>query len=295
MFPVLRYILVVASLLLALNTRAEILFHSDFESGSFQDPHGYYDGWFQIGLPGALQFTNSGGVPSRAGSKMLKMSISRGQNYTSLFGIDVPRADLGKSSSDYRFLYNRDYWVGFSVFIPSSWTPESDDQNEEAFMQIKHWGGGSAILVIAVDQDKWWITNRNDATHDGFNSSSTKVSELYRSSFLNDRGKWVDWAVRFRLCETSGCNGLIEIYKNGSKVASKSGANAYKVADGLYPYLTLDLYKPKWKERSSNVSSREVYFDEVKIGGRYSSLGEVSPSSKNVNLAPLPPQNIGIN
>ena len=74
-------------------------------------------------------------------------------------------------------------------------------------------------------------------------------------------------------------DGFTEIWKDGRPIASDRGPNAYNDRRG--PYLRIGPYKWPWKksarEAPSVVTSRTIYFDEVRIGTAIACLEVVSP------------------
>jgi hypothetical protein len=90
-----------------------------------------------------------------------------------------------------------------------------------------------------------------------------------------DKGKWTDMV--FHVKWSSGTDGLIEIWKNGVKIMSKTGAN---VNAGILTgaYMRTGIYKWPWKSgTSSTTTKRVVYIDDVRIGNAGATYNDVVP------------------
>jgi hypothetical protein len=76
-----------------------------------------------------------------------------------------------------------------------------------------------------------------------------------------------------------GSDGLLEVWKNKKKVLTHAGPNSYN--DKRMPFFSYGLYKFDWETAAGRAASPEnkrvYYFDALRIGGKNSSLEEVSP------------------
>ena len=264
--------------------RNDIYFRSNFETGAVQNPHDSVDGWglTVISPDHAKVMTEE----SRENSYGIRLFIDKSRNYSSVnsSGADKPRVNLGKWSD--RFSYNKDYWVGLSIFIPEDWVDDYPE-NHETLVQIKQPVSGPPILTIRLKGSEWEILNRRDDRSDTF-ASTTTVSELFRASTASDKGKWTDFVMHFRLCPNDGCDGRLEIWKDGEKIVNRSGPNAYLLdPEGKGPHLALNLYKGGWKKKPSRVNTRELYFDAIRFGGSSSDYQSVAPTNEE---EPPPPE-----
>jgi hypothetical protein len=160
-------------------------------------------------------------------------------------------------------------------------------------MQLKQPIGGPAIIAVIVKGGSWQIVNRRDESDVTWNVDTGIITELYRGPTKDDKGKWVDFVVNFRLCVSADCDGKIRIWKDGEQIVNVSGPNAYQLSDKGGPFLVLDLYKHGWKRKESLVQAREIFFDAVRIGGPQSDYASVAPDGSGVGYVPptrpLPP------
>ncbi len=265
--------------------RNDLLFESNFESGEIRPVAENPDGWFVAALsPDHAAITQSA---ARESDNSIRLFIDKDLDYSSVngSGADKPRVNLSKYKL--KFDYDSDYWIGWSVFIPTIWTDDYET-NWTTVMQLKQPIGGSPILSLNIKGDTWEFVNRRDPNNVTYNEGTTDVTVLYRGSTGEDKGRWIDFVVHFRLCETTNCNGVLTIWKNGEEIADRRGRNAYKrsLEDGG-PFLTLNLYKSGWKRKASLVDTRELYFDAVRIGGANSDYESVAPDTSFEEDAPV--------
>jgi hypothetical protein len=268
--------------------RQDILFESNFETGKIRPVDESVDGWGVKTIdPDHAAITAS---VSRESDHAIRLFIDKNLDYSSLSqtGKDKPRVDLGKWRP--KFDYETDYWLGWSVYIPSSWANDLAT-NPTTTMQLKQPIGGSPIMEVAVKGGNWVITNRRDENAVTWNGDTSIRTELYRGSAGDDKGKWVDFVVKFRLCESAGCDGEISIWKDGKRIVQRDGPNAYRRSEERGgPMLVLDLYKGGWKRKESLVKTREIFFDAVRVGGPNSDYASVAPagSSRGSDSEPKP-------
>ena len=97
--------------------RNNILFESNFEAGTIRHVDQSVDGWHVKAVdPDHAAITSS---VSRESGHAVRLFIDKRIDYSSLNrnGHDIPRADLTKWPL--KFDYDTDYWVGWSVYLPS--------------------------------------------------------------------------------------------------------------------------------------------------------------------------------
>jgi hypothetical protein len=254
--------------------RNDILFESNFETGSIKHHDVSVDGWFVKAIvPDHAAITSS---VSRESDNAVRLFIDKDIDYSSLnnSGEDKPRVDLAKLPL--KFDYQTDYWAGWSVYLPPDWVDDLDT-NFAATMQLKQPIGGSPIISIYIKGGSWQIINRRDASDITWNIETGVKTELYEGPIRDDKGKWVDFVIHFRLCESEGCDGVLKIWKDGKLVVNQFGPNAYKLSGEGGPYFSLNLYKGGWKRKESLVKTREIYFDSIRIGGPRSGYESVAP------------------
>lgn len=172
--------------------------------------------------------------------------------------------------------FERDYWYGFSTYIPDDWeltgniellaqfhsTLDSDDPKVGPPMSLRVGKNG-----------EWEIVSRAE----GFNRRSG-VEVWTLNAAIDDSGRWTDWVIQFRPSFKS--SGVLRIWKDAELVADRYGANTYKDETG--PYFKMGIYAPRWKHiecTESTVHTKNVYHDSLRIAsGTDAGYYDVAPS-----------------
>jgi hypothetical protein len=213
--------------------------------------------------------------PVRAGKKALEVSLRRSDEMAS----KGKRAEI---AVPFTYRHQKGYWYGFSVYLPQSWKPDFQGDvvaqwfaNHDREIGEK---GRSPALALRIRKHKWFVTGRYDVKRLTVGNSGKKV-RIYKTRY--ERGRWTDWAFFVRWSYRKGApkalQGLVEVYKDGKKVASRRGPNTYNDQRGVV--LKLGVYKAPWNDPAtpSDVKERLLYLDEVRVGLAGAGLKAVSP------------------
>lgn len=235
-------------------------FTGDFEQGSFS-------GWNQ-----QLCCKHSGTVvtsPVRAGKYAAKFTLKKSDHE------DHHRAELATKPVP----ANSERWYGFSIMLPSDY---KKDQMEEILTQWhsmpdKELGEkpGAPPLFLMTENGNWQLGRRWDA------NKLTAFRAPQGSEGINlgayEPGVWTDFVFHIKWSYQS--DGLIEVWKNGKLVLTKTGPNTYN--DQLGPYLKVGIYKAGWgvAKRTSSTTERTIYIDEVRIGDANSNYASIAPKA----------------
>lgn len=170
----------------------------------------------------------------------------------------------------------REGWYSYSVYFPTSGF--SRDQYPEAISQWHQEGGGSPPNAVQIENDQIYFRsiNRSDTK-----DNSNKVYTNYSLGNV-ERGKWIDFV--FHIVYSPNSDGLIEIWKNKTKIHSIKGPNMRRGYP--LPALKLGIYKWTWNNKKTNTDRRIVYFDNVSVGNERASLTDfISGTLKPVEEA----------
>lgn len=172
------------------------------------------------------------------------------------------------------FNLGTEYWYSFSVYLPGNWVVDKD---KEIIIQFhgrpdQNLGGTwrNPPLALYVDNDRWGLRNRADARRV---VGKSYQFERYWTLGNIKRGGWTDWVFRVKWSYRS--DGVLQVWKNGTRVLSRTGMNTFN--DAVGPYLKMGLYKFTWKNRATLTNRRELYFDSLRINRGSSSLSAMSP------------------
>ena len=220
-------------------------------------------------------------APVRHGKGALEISLRRSD----------PMYSKGKRSElmvpgHYRL--GQSYWYGFSIYLPPDW---KEDFKGEVVAQWfatrdKHLGERprSPSLALRIKQRWWFVTSRWDPKPLSVKNTAPKA-KVWKGPLA--RGTWTDWAFHVRWSYKA--DGLVQVYQNGRLVATRKGPNTYN--DRVGPILKIGVYKAPWNkpDAPSAVSSRLLYFDEVRVGGAQVGLKGVSPPAAGPSPSTGPP------
>jgi hypothetical protein len=156
----------------------------------------------------------------------------------------VARAEVQPNlkSPGFRQKIGQEVWYTFSMMLPSDWATGGEHQT---LFQAHQKSGCQPVLALRVEGDQWRLKSRSAGTDCTNNKSST-----YSLGRI-ETGRWVEWTIRIKWSYKS--NGILQVWKNGTRVVDQSGPNLYNVEQG--PAARIGLYKRKW-----NGAKRQVYY-----------------------------------
>lgn len=258
------YIVLTASALMGLSpvaANAGLLFKGDFETGNFS-------GW---GL------WTSDNDPKLFGDASIVTSPRRGGKYAAKF--DLVRDNTAKRRTELNLTsmniaLGKEYWYGWSTYLPAGWT---QDRLMDVIANAHAYTGGVGGPPFGVNliKGKLQICVRWDA-HNPPSRKTSRRQCIYEAPYQDMIGKWTDFVMRVKWSWNN--DGLLEIWKNGKKIASRNGPNAYNDGSGKGPYLKIGIYKPKWNtNEAGDVNRRVIFHDEIRIAGPGSSYSAVAP------------------
>ncbi|TLV03230.1 polysaccharide lyase [Dyadobacter luticola] len=177
---------------------------------------------------------------------------------------------------------NKEGWFGFSLYFPSTFTPDSLEegivhwQSLPDFAMGEEWRSPPLLLgvlrdslVLEIRTDPKQVTKQGDGTF-----TRITLGKL-------DKDSWLDWVfhIKWAYDET----GVLEVWKNGVPIVSRlHHPNTYN--DVKFPYVKIGVGKWDWATASTTISplisERVVYIDEVTIGKENASFDKVKPGRK---------------
>ena len=202
----------------------------------------------------------------------------------------------------YRHLeFQKTYWIGFSIYVPSDWTQGST--SHETMLQIHNhpddWANSkSPMLAIRYEPNthpgKWRLTVQYITTPESENPGNTgRIWAVVNTEHLIRTGEWTDWVIEYRpdyrLNEDGGV-GVTRMWMNGTKVVDYEGPCAFNETNG--PYIKFGTYKSDWKNRDSRdpAVERLYYFDELRVSkADQGSYQLVAPGGTAELRQPMPP------
>lgn len=244
---------------------AKLAFEENFDSYSIDKSK-----WAYSGNP----TTRPSNDVMRKGNYSARVSLNRDNDR------DPARTELRKRGF---FQFGQESWIGISVYVPGDW------QNDSANITAMQWHSvpdknigeryRNAPIALRIQNDQWKIVLRWD--DEKLTTRSTYDGSLTRAIGRIEKGRWTDFVIRLKLSYKS--DGVLEIWKNGSKVFSRQGPNTFN--DKIAPFFKFGQYIPVWKKnypwkkasRNSKARQHILYFDELRIARGTDGKEIVSP------------------
>ena len=228
----------------------EILFSDDFDSGVLFG----WDG-SEFCCDHSITVVDD---PTRAGAGAVRFEIRRDDPLV-YNGI---RSELKIQGNSITGGVGDERWYGFSILVPTTWISEA--RLTEIIVQWhansdEHLGEGgrSPPLYIEINGDLLRVRNRWDPAP--VSPSPTTGSAVEWEGPL-DKGVWIDWV--FHVHWSYEADGLLEVWKDGTKIVEKYGPNTFN--DVTWLYFKMGLYNWNWTT-DIPVTSRVIFHDEVRV------------------------------
>jgi hypothetical protein len=167
---------------------------------------------------------------------------------------------------------NEEYWYSFRMRIPENWPSSS------APATVAQWHAVPEILLteygsppplrLIIANNSWTIANAWDKNR----ISSKIIPFIYEPSMQGgkelwsaplDREVWTSWVFHVIWSHTD--TGLVEIWKDGTKIVKHIGSNDYN--DVLAPYFKIGIYIPSWptEYKHPTIDKRIIFVDDIFI------------------------------
>ena len=151
----------------------------------------------------------------------------------------------------------KDTWYSFAVFFPTVGY-EFDSEREV----INQWfQNGSPATSLRTRKDRILLESGN-----------TTASRKQYDLGLIPKDTWNTFVIHF--IHSYGSDGLIELWHNGTKKLTLQGGNMY---NDILPKWKIGLYKSAFKNGTSDVTKRIIYFDNVRVGNDKSTYETMKP------------------
>jgi hypothetical protein len=252
--------------LITATKKESLAFIGNFETGDFS-------GWNLEDLccQHSAQIVSS---PTRAGNYAAKFTLNRNDPIVS----KGKRAELKRYRESYM---GSEHWYGLSIYLPNDWVEDTaPDIVVQWHDRHDFWLGETGkppSFGLSINGKDWRISNTWDPNLVTKKNNVVGKESLYSGAFK--RGVWTDWV--FHIKWSHEADGIIEVWKDGTRIVNKRGPNTYN--DLLDPYLKIGSYKYTWKGNivPSTANKRVIYFDEVRIGNASASYKDVAPRSQS--------------
>ena len=150
----------------------------------------------------------------------------------------------------------KETWYSFSVYCPLKGYEYDTDREV-----INQWyQEGTPAMTIRTHKDRFLLESGN----------TVENRKQYDLGPIN-KNSWCELVLH--VIHSYQSDGLIEIWRDGTKVLTVTGGNMYK---GILPKWKIGLYKAGFKTDKSKVTRRIIYFDNVRVGTSNASFKEMT-------------------
>ena len=193
-----------------------------------------------------------------------------------------------------------DWWYAFSIFIPGNHIADSVTHDVVAQWHANKDKGegnlGGPPVGLRINNTNWELDV--NWTSKPITTKKNIIGQRYKLGPI-EPGVWTNWVFHFKWSYNN--DGVLEVWKNGSKVVNRNGPNNYNDKTG--PFLKVGLYKTAWRSDAKgdiNIKSRTFYHDGfvvargegIKISDITSRLKGGKGISQDQSLSP--PKNLKI-
>lgn len=168
-------------------------------------------------------------------------------------------------------------WYAYSVYFPSA--TYQKDSYTEIISQWHQGGGKSPSIALEIKADRFNLV---------MPSESTQSSSLRQDLGAIKKDSWnrVVWHIN----HSTGSDGLIQLWINGTKILERKGPNMYSLSSSSSPRWKMGIYKWKWNDNmTTDVSKRVLYFDDVRMGNENATYSDMAAGVATTEPAPTEP------
>ncbi|KAA9325646.1 polysaccharide lyase [Adhaeribacter soli] len=160
----------------------------------------------------------------------------------------------------------KDTWYSFSQYLPTDYAKDKEPEVINQWFQ-----GSSPATALRIKDDTYHLHTGNSLSPD---------NRQYISLGPVAKGQWTQFVLHF--IHSNGSDGLIEVWRNGTKILTHKGGNMYS---GELPKWKVGVYKSAFKYGTSDVDKRVLYYDDIRVGNANATLAEMMGSA---TTAPAP-------
>jgi hypothetical protein len=160
-------------------------------------------------------------------------------------------------------------WFGWSIYVPSDFVFETAGNNQETVTQIKGCiTGRSPVWEVQIDKGTFEVFNR-------FGASGSLQQPMVGSRPIT-KGAWHHFVLH--AVWRSGNTGVLEMWMNGNKFIDRQNTpTIWSDCSGAMQSTKVGIYKWSWDNGGSIVTTRVLFFDNVRLGTGSANYGTVVP------------------
>ena len=150
-------------------------------------------------------------------------------------------------------------WYKWETYYPSN-GDFAIDSSSDVIAQWWQVSGSTQATSLRIRNDEILLRTGN---------ISTDLQEIVLGPVIRDT--W-DKLV-FHFIHSYGSDGLIEVWRNGTKILTHTGGNMY---DTVLPAWKIGVYKAGWNTGTTDTTKRIFYMDNLKHGDSFATLSSMS-------------------
>jgi hypothetical protein len=162
-------------------------------------------------------------------------------------------------------------WYAYALYAPSAQFKYDDD--DDVITQWHQGGSLTPALCVRIKKDRIYL----------------RVLGVWTDLGIFEKDKWHAYVLHVK--HSAGSDGLIEMWRDGSKILNKTGPNAYKIEGDIHnPNMKLGIYKSQWNGSGTSLTKERVlYFDDIKLGNENATYADMVPTPSGTVTPPPPP------
>lgn len=237
-----------------LTSSPDLLYEETFEG---LGPY-FYGGGVQVGTSYGFKLTSD---PLFQGAKVARFELR---------DTDPSVSGGTRAEAKYPPSANTNIWYSYAIYFPSKYYKY--DSKPEIISQWHQGSGENPSISLIIRYDNMYLEIRPDP------NTKTQYS---LGPVVKD--KWQTFV--FHINHLHSSSGITEFWKDGVKLFSKKGANAYDYSKYDRPSWKFGIYKWEWNgTKTTDITKRVLYFDNVREGGATASYSDmVIPVTQNLN------------
>ncbi len=256
---------------------AGIIFYDDCE-----DYPNLSKDWRLVGVGPSLPHDRSvfevSSEQARAGSKSYKFVLPPyGTDGTSSNAkrTELRLAGRGSRYNINNFEYNREFWIGYSLYIPKDFVVPGKTPGEWGLIGQWHSTPDACESAVRLNPTAAFYFQYPSYQKFVIQGVSMPCSTAKKERWIDyqklpfNKGAWNDIVLNFKLGHRSADNPFFKVWINGEQKVSDRGINCWNDAKG--PYFKIGIYaiQHAWLT---------IYVDEFRVGDQNSSYAEVAPT-----------------
>jgi hypothetical protein len=272
-YPLAIFLLILFSLVISISPAASqtddpVMFYDGFES----EIPPFFDEAFswksvQLGYTAKIITT-----PTRYGNQAVQFTL----NYDDGWFLPASQWRLNNPEELHHFEMGSTHWYGFSIYLPEGFKINDQPEIVNEFLSKPDLDLGeiwerNAPAALIINGRNWEFVVNSDADE---NSSDGFYDTTHQWELGNwQDGQWTDWVYHIKWSYEE--DGFLQVWQNGDLVIDYVGPTTFNDETG--PFWKIGIHERSWIGGPSDVLSRTIFYDEVRVASQSASYADVAP------------------